>query len=119
MNALNICFTLWKLLNKLKLTRAATDHENCVQYKEYGYIPAALPDNNCYGGDSGTAKGQPKPTAALSKQTAVSTAPQAKSLPAPSQAFSELLDKARPSSAQLSLHPFDWRYLGQNAKRAS
>ena len=64
-----------------------------VQYKEYGYIPAALPDSNCYGAESGAVKTQSKATAASPEQTAVSNAAPAIPLPAPSQAFSELLDK--------------------------
>ena len=64
-----------------------------MQYKEYGYIPAALPDTNCYGAGSGNAESQPKATAASSKQMAVSSAGSTKPLSAPSQAFSELLDK--------------------------
>lgn len=64
-----------------------------VQYKEYGYIPAALPDSNCFGNESGAVKSQPKATAPAPQQTAVSSAAPATPLPAPSQAFSELLDK--------------------------
>ena len=71
-----------------------------VQYKEYGYIPAALPDKNCFG-DAGSRSSQPISTAA-STPTPSGPGQQgqnepAKPLPAPSQAFQELLDKVKAS----------------------
>lgn len=86
-----------------------------MQYKEYGYIPAALPDKNCFGDSSASSRAQSaskktvekgaKSASSLVQKNASNPEP-AKPLPAPSQAFQDLLGKVTENLVAVICHNF-------------